>query len=214
MRQIGFDYDVSASTVCTSVKWVEDTLKEYPGIQIEDIKIEIEKLESQGIAVENIICDVEEQPIERPTINQKISYSGKKKMHTIKNQIIIPEGTKKIINYCTTIGTVHDSRILKESGVLPILEEKSIGGKLDSGYQGVQKELSKAMIPKKKSKLHELTLEEKEYNRQLSKERVVIEHVNREIKIFRIMKEPYRNHQKRYDIKFQIMCGIYNLNNS
>jgi len=73
MRQMVFDYDVSASTVCTSVKWVKETLQEF---KIEDIKTEIEKLENQGIKVENIIGDVEEQPIERPIINQFLVRSS------------------------------------------------------------------------------------------------------------------------------------------
>lgn len=214
MRQMAFDYDVSASTVCESVKWVENALKDFPDFQIEDIKAEIEKLEDQGIKVENIIGDVEEQPIERPTMNQEESYSGKKKRHTTKNQIIIVEGVKRIINYYNANGTTHDYKMLKDSNILDTLEEKGIGGKFDSGYQGVQKELSKAIIPKKKSKFHELTEQEKEFNRQLSQKRISIEHVNRELKIFRIMKETYRNHQNRYQQKLQIMCGIFNLNNS
>lgn len=214
MRQMAFDYDVSVSTVCTSIKWVEDVLQEFPDFQIEDIKTEIKKLIEKGKKVENIIGDVEEQPIERPTVNQEESYSGKKKRHTTKNQIIIPEGTKRIINYYNANATTHDFKMLQESKILSILEEMGIGGKFDSGYQGVQKELTKAVIPKKKSKLHDLTEEEKEFNKQLSQKRIAIEHVNREIKIFRIMKEAYRNHQNRYEHKFKIICGIYNLNNS
>lgn len=214
MRQMGFDYDVSASTVCDSIKWVEKELQDFPDFQIEDIKTEIKKLNEKGIKVENIIGDVEEQPIERPTNNQEESYSGKKKRHTTKNQIIIVEGTKHIINYYNATGTTHDFKMLKDSEILPILEEMKIGGKFDSGYQGVQKELSNAIIPKKKSKLHELTEEEKGFNKQLSRKRIAIEHVNRELKIFRIMKETYRNHQNRYEEKLKIMCGIYNLNNS
>lgn len=211
---MGFDYDVSASTVCDSVKWVEEKLSKYSKLQIEDIKTEIQKLEEQGIKVENIIGDVEEQPIQRPTENQEESYSGKKKQHTTKNQIIIAEGMKRIINYYNSTGTIHDFKMLKDSNILDTLEEKGIGGKFDSGYQGVQKELTRAIIPKKKSKLHKLTEEEKEFNKQLAKKRIAIEHVNRELKIFRIMKETYRNHQNRYKEKLQIMCGIYNLNNS
>ena len=104
--------------------------------------------------------------------------------------------------------------MLKDSNILSTLEEKGIGGKFDSGYQGVQKELSRAIIPKKKSNLHPLNEEEKDFNKQLSQKRIAIEHVNRKLKIFRIMKETYRNHQNRYEEKLQIMCGIYNLNNS
>ena len=60
------------------------------------------------------------------------------------------------------------------------------------------------IIPTKQEKI------EKEYNKNLSSIR--IEHVNRTIKIFRIMKETYRNHQRRYDKKLKIMCTIYNMN--
>ncbi len=214
MRQMALDYDVSKSTVCDSIKWVEITLSKWDKFILQDIKTEIENLESQGIKVENIIGDVEEQPIERPTINQEENYSGKKKRHTTKNQIIIVEGVKRIVNYYNASGTTHDYKMLKDSNILVALEEKNIGGKFDSGYQGVQNYLSKAVIPKKRSKFHELTEEEKEFNKQLSQKRIAIEHVNRELKIFRIMKETYRNHQNRYEEKLQIMCGIYNLNNS
>lgn len=213
MRQMALEYDVSKTTVCDSIKWIEVTLSKWDKFVLQDIKTEIKKLESQGIKVENIIGDVEEQPIERPTINQEESYSGKKKRHTTKNQIIIPEGTKRIINFYNTNGTTHDFKMIQESDILPTLEEMKIGGKFDSGYQGIQKELSKAIIPIKKSKLHKLTEEEKEFNKKLSQKRITIEHVNRELKIFRIMKETYRNRQNRYEEKLQIMCGIYNLNN-
>jgi hypothetical protein len=38
---------------------------------------------------EAIILDVTEQPMERPTKKQRQFYSGKKKRHTIKAQLII-----------------------------------------------------------------------------------------------------------------------------
>lgn len=214
MRQMALDYDVSKTTVCDSIKWIETVLNKWDKFELQDIQTEIKKLEEQGIKVENIIGDVEEQPIERPTLNQEENYSGKKKRHTTKNQIIIVEGTKKIINVYNANGTTHDFKMLQESEILPVLEKLGIGGKFDSGYQGLQKELTKASIPKKKSKKHELTEEEKKFNKHLSEKRIAIEHVNREIKIFRIMKETYRNHQNRYEEKLRIMCGIYNLNNT
>jgi len=212
MRQMGLDYDVPKSTVCDSIKWVEITLSKWNVIKLEDIKLEIKKVEEKGIKVETIIGDVTEQPKERPVINQEVDYSGKKKMHTTKNQIIVTENGERIINYYNASGTTHDYQMLKDSNILPTLNELDICGMFDSGYQGVQKELSKATIPYKKSKKHQLTKEEKEFNKNLSRKRVKIEHVNRELKIFRIMKERYRNHMNRYDAKLMIMCGIYNLN--
>ncbi len=212
MRQMGLDYDVSKSTVCDSVKWCEETLKEWDEMKFDDIKTEIEKAATKGIIVESVIGDVEEQHIERPTINQEESYSGKKKRHTTKNQIIINQYANRILIYYNASGTTHDYQMIKDSNILPVLEEMNLGGDFDSGYQGIQKELSKAIIPYKKSKKHELTEEEKNHNKALSKRRIKVEHVNREIKIFRIMKETYRNHMNRYDTKVNIMCAIYNMN--
>lgn len=89
MRQMAFDYDVSVSTVCDSVKWFEQMILKSPDFQLENIKNEIQKLEETGIEIKTVIIDVEEQPIERPIKNQEESYSGKKKFHTTKNQIVI-----------------------------------------------------------------------------------------------------------------------------
>lgn len=214
MRQMGLDYDVPKSTVCDCIKWVETALENWTEIQINDIKAEIEKAKESGINVEIIIGDVEEQPIERPIINQEESYSGKKKRHTTKNQIIITENGERILNWYNSKGTTHDYQMIKDSNILPTLEEMKIKGKFDSGYQGIQTQLSGAIIPYKKSKNHELTEKEKNHNRELSKKRIKVEHTNRELKIFRIMKETYRNHMNRYDTKVLIMCGIYNLNHS
>ena len=212
MRQMGLDYDLSPSTVCDSIKWVENTLSEHPLFCLEDIKSEIAKLEQEGYKVKYIIGDVEEQGIERPQINQEENYSGKKKRHTTKNQIIIDENTTRIINVHNERGKVHDYQMLKDSDIIDILNELGIGGKFDSGYQGVQKELDKVKIPYKKSKYHELTEEEKEYNKALASERIKIEHTNRTIKIFRIMKETYRNHMNRYEKRLRIICCLYNQN--
>lgn len=211
MRQMAFDYDLSVSSVCDGIKWVETILSKHHKFVLGGIEIEIEKLEQEHAKVECIIGDVEEQRIERPTNNQEEYYSGKKKYHSLKNQFIVDSKTLKIINYCKAKGTVHDYKIIKESGICPILKKLNIKGKFDSGYQGIQ-DLMEAEIPFKKSKKHELTEEEKAYNHELSKKRVKIEHVNRTIKIFRIAKETYRNHMNRYEEKMQIIIGIYNLN--
>lgn len=212
MRQMAFDYELSVSTVCESIHWVEDNLSAHQNFNFGNIEEEIEKLKSENIYVSKIIGDVEEQPIERPKNNQEIHYSGKKKRHTTKNQIIINEDDLRIINYYNAMATTHDFQMLKDSNIIDTLNKLKISGKFDSGYQGVQNLLNEASIPYKKSKYHDLTEEEKEYNKNLSSIRIKIEHVNRTIKIFRIMKETYRNHQKRYDKKLKIMFTIYNMN--
>jgi len=91
-------------------------------------------------------------------------------------------------------------------GVLP----QHIIAMMDSGYQGVNNYLPFALIPFKSSKHHPLTEGEKECNTALSKCRVAIEHVNREIKIFRICKDTYRGKGKRNLLRVKIVASLYN----
>ncbi len=38
----------------------------------------------------------------------------------------------------------------------------------------------------------------------------MIEHVNRRLKIFRILSERYRNRRKRFGLRFNLIAGLYN----
>jgi transposase len=81
----------------------------------------------------------------------------------------------------------------------------------DSGYQGIFEFHANSKIPIKKKKNQPLTEEEKAYNRQLSKMRILIENVNRRIKRFKIMCDRYRNKRKRYGLRMTIICGLHNM---
>ena len=108
-------------------------------------------------------------------------------------------------------GTVHDFRILTESN-LRIHSEARI--KVDKGFQGIQKLYKKAEAPFKATKKNPLTKEQQQYNRQLAKERIIIEHVNRECKIFRICKEQYRGKHKNYEKTWKLVSALVNLKRS
>ena len=59
----------------------------------------------------------------------------------------------------------------------------------DKGYQGIQKQHINSLIPHKKPRGGKLTNEAKKANRQLAILRVVVEYVNRRLKIFKILAE-------------------------
>ena len=115
---------------------------------------------------------------------------------------------KEILDVYNDVGTAHDFTMFKESlvGILP----SHIIAALDSGYQGVNNYLPFALIPFKASKNHELTDEEKAFNTELAKYRIAIEHVNRELKIFRICKETYRNKGNRGLLRVKLIASLYN----
>lgn len=83
--------------------------------------------------------------------------------------------------------------------------------KVDKGYIGILKYHANTAIPNKSNKGEKLSKEEKRNNRLLSKQRIGIEHVNRKIKIFRILKETYRNH-KKFAFRATLIAAIFNAN--
>mgnify|MGYP002777353107 FL=1 len=121
--------------------------------------------------------------------------------------MIICEESEEVIATYFGKGKTHDKKLYRKSGIKLL---KSIELKADSGYQGLQKERDKVLIPKKKSKLHKLTKEEKRANRELARKRVKVENVIRILKIFRILAERYRNRRRRLGLRFNLISGIYN----
>jgi hypothetical protein len=65
-------------------------------------------------------------------------------------------------------------------------------------------------MPKKKSKKNPLSKEDKKNNREISSERVLNENVIGVVKRFKIINDKYRNRRKRFGLRFNLICGIYN----
>ena len=106
------------------------------------------------------------------------------------------------------MGKTHDFKLFKDKfiGI-----NKPIQILADSGYQGILDLHANSQIPIKKRKNQQLTDEEKRYNRELSRVRIVIENVNRRIKRFKIMCDRYRNKRKRHGLRMTIICGLHNM---
>ena len=139
---------------------------------------------------------------------QKHSYSGKKSRHTQKAQVIADPKTKHILATAFSAGKMHDFRLFQESRVALPPQSECLAG---SGYLGLKKRHDNSRLPSKKSKWHPLTEEQKAANRQLSRERFVIEHIIRSVKIFRILAERYRDRRKRFGLRFNLIAALYNL---
>lgn len=108
-------------------------------------------------------------------------------------------------------GKTHDFKMFKDSQI-SLNEATTI--LVDLGFLGIKKIHKNSQIPHKSSKKHPLTEEQKKENRALAKKRIAIEHVNRLMKIFLILKYPYRNKQKRFGLRVHLLAAIYNLNNT
>ena len=104
--------------------------------------------------------------------------------------------------------STHDFRLFKESKTVMAYQIVCLA---DTGYQGLAKLHANSQTPKKKSKHHPLTLEQKVTNRELARQRIFVEHVIRKVKIFRILSERYRNRRKRFGLRFNLIASLYNL---
>lgn len=102
----------------------------------------------------------------------KRCYSGKKKKHTLKQQLLVDFKTRQILCTAGCEGKTHDFKLFQESG---ISLSKTCWLLVDSGYQGIQKLIENVLLPKKKSKHDPLTKQDKAYNKLLSQARILVQ---------------------------------------
>ena len=154
-----------------------------------------------------LIVDSCEQPIEKPGEyqEQKKHYSGKKKKHTKKNQLIVLPNGKDIVDVVAgKPGPKSDVKLFRESRKGFEKNQKFNG---DKAYEG--EELTKT--PHKKPKKQELTSEQKARNKELASERIFVEHLIRLVKIFRVAKERFRLKLSKYEQIIMTICGLVRL---
>jgi IS5 family transposase len=192
-------YGVDKSAICRALRRIEPLVRRVLGVK-KTINVSAEEAEA-------LIIDATEQPIQRPTRKQRCWYSGKKKGHRIKNEIMVT-ATGKIVSTSDSVpGRVHDRLLRKRSSPLP----KNSRVYADSGYQGLQDDHPDTDIPFKKSKKHPLTKDEKDYNYGLSRFRVRVEHKIAQIKRFRMLSDRFRYPRTTHAAKFAIAAGIVNI---
>jgi len=192
-------YDVDKATICRTLRRAEKLAHRVLAVKR---RIAVSEEEAQSLLI-----DATEQPVQRPKRGQKRWYSGKKKRHSIKNEIITTEAGRIVSVSKSAPGTVPDITIRRRG---PPLSEKA-HAYMDSGYQGYQNDHPAIDIPYKKPKKGKLTKQEKEYNHALSRFRVRVEHAIARMKKFRILSDRYRYPRLRHSVKFSIIAGIANL---
>ena len=120
---------------------------------------------------------------------------------------MVDKKSKKVIATAFGCGKEHDFALFKRSKT-PLLPE--VLGLGDSGFQGMRRLHNNSKTPQKRSTAHPLSQEEKAANRELARERIVVEHVIGCLKVFRILSERYRNRRRRFGLRFNLIAAIYN----
>jgi hypothetical protein len=201
---IGKSWGIDESTVCRIVSQGRKIANSLSGIQATRKETTASK---RPLKWKILVVDVTAPPIERPQKKQRRYYSGKKKRHTLKTQVVVDQRTGEII--CTAYGTgrTHDFRLFNTSQVTFARSQICLA---DKGYQGIVKLHSKSCTPTKKPHSAAHKAAHRQYNRLLASWRVVAEHLNRRKKIFRILAERYRYRRKRFGLRFNLIAGFLN----
>jgi hypothetical protein len=200
---IGLDWELSESATCRTVLKIENILIKSRKFSLPGKK----KLLEMSSQLDLVVMDVTESPIERPKKGQKKFFSGKQREHTLKTQVVINQKSSQIICLGHGQGRIHDFRLFKTSRVRFGELLKVIA---DKGYQGIKKIHQLSETPVKKAKGKKLTKAQKKYNRDLNRLRITVEHVNRRLKIFKILDYRYRNRHRRFGLRSNLIAGIYN----
>jgi hypothetical protein len=137
-------------------------------------------------------------------------YSGKKKKHTIKNQLMVNNHGYIIYKTGHKKGRRHDYDVYKNNHPAT---PKQVVNVIDLGYLGVEKDFPEQLsaIPNRKKRNLALSEEEKEYNVIHSKKkRIVIEHTICRLKKYRILSDIFRNKLRKHNKVSDIVAGLIN----
>jgi hypothetical protein len=212
----GFLFDLDQSNVHRDIRYMEPIVSSCIPLpqKLYNITRRLRTIEEVELYFPGFkaFIDCTEQEIQRPKNKRKRKnyYSGKKRKHTVKTQLMVNK--KGEILYKSNQhrkGRQHDYSVYKDEH--PITPSQ-VENYYDLGYYGVENDFPdlKAVLPVKKKRNIELTKTEKRYNKKHSRQRVIVEHTICRIKKFGIMGNKYRNRLRRYDGISDIVSGLVN----
>lgn len=158
--------------------------------------------------VDRILIDSFETPLSRPSLDasQRRVYSGKKKRHTLKSQVVTDASGEILEIDPGHRGPASDKKLYEGSGLQARYPQARKKG--DLGYQGTEG----VQVPHKRPKKAELAPAQKEQNRVHASARVYVEHGIRRIKAFRILRDEFRLALGLFPMIAHAVVGLVQLN--
>jgi hypothetical protein len=224
---LGFFYDLNKTNIEDNLKDVLDVLESMSTFNFERPSAERPKLGSVQEVMEafpdvRLVIDAKEQCIERPANKkdkngkkqgrQKPYFSGKKKTHTLKNQVgVAPNGLVEAVSESVPGGAIHDLTLLRQTDLLSKLDDDE-AAMMDKGYDGITADYpdKKLYLPFKARRNHPLTEEQKAYNRFLAKYRIVVEHTIAQLNKFQVLAQRFRHQLSKHSAIFRIVSALVN----
>ncbi len=164
--------------------------------------------------LDEFIVDATERAIQRPKgyRKQKKYYSGKKKCHSVKNQLLVSPRKERVLAVSKTVEGKRGDKLLFDQEHITLYVPPDSIGMGDKGYEGTQRwhPFLKMVIPNKKPNGKELTEAEKRNNKAISSIRVRVEHPISYLKHFNILNHKFRSRVEKANTPFQTIVAIYN----
>lgn len=158
--------------------------------------------------LDRILIDSFETAIPRPSKpeRQQRVYSGKKKRHTLKTQVVTDTKGEVLEVEAGHRGPAADKTIYEASEVTAHFPHARKQG--DLGYLGTEG----VETPQRKPRGGQLTEAQREANRQMARVRVHVEHGIRRLKGFKIVRENYRHAMGLFPMVVSAIVGLVHLN--
>ena len=207
---LGIQFGISKTEANdTFHKWLQIIRKLLPASLLEELENQSQNRDMLYSLLEEIelLVDSTEQVRQRPKNyqDQKKYFSGKQQSHTFKNSVISCSKGQDIIDVAVGArGPEADINLFRQQQPKFSEAQQFIG---DKAYVAAPRTTS----PTKKPRGRELTLEQKEENKKISRRRIFIEHLIRRLKIYRIAADKFRLNPENYQTVILTICGLVRL---
>jgi hypothetical protein len=225
---LAFFFSVDQSTICRNIQEIMGVLLSLTEFAFERPAPERKKLCTKEAVMDAfpevvLVLDGKEQRIRRPktskddqgnpTDTQKPYYSGKKKCHTLKNEIAVrPSGEVGSVSDSFPGGHNHDITVTRKNGLLDHLNPQEEAVMTDSGYDGLSKDYPEHTLFQvaKARRNHRLTPEQKAFNRVLGRSRIIVEHTLAQMNQFQVLAQMYRHPREGHGAIVRVVAGLVN----
>jgi DDE superfamily endonuclease/Helix-turn-helix of DDE superfamily endonuclease len=154
------------------------------------------------------VVDTYEQRVQRPQDRDEADrhYSGKKKAHTLKTQVVVELGSGQVREVTPGVrGPVSDGTVLQHSGALERLPS-GVRGVGDKAYIGVGG--GRVATPRRKPRGKPRPPEDVAFNRAFARVRISVEHTMRDLRIFQALTQPDRHRRRGQPARVCAVVGL------
>jgi len=196
-------FNLSKSRIKDNLEFIYDTLSKGAPECI----IDGSKLIDKNNPILKVAIDSTDIPIKGCNANCGIFFSWKSNHDALKLLVVMNIASREILAIYFAPGSVHDKTMFEQSEFA--FDECTIIY-ADKGFPGIDKQHKNVRIPRKRSKNRPLTKEDKIYNKNISSERIVVEHFFAWLKKFDIFKKTYLGSVETLRKIISILCATYN----